>query len=58
MSYVDSLLGQGIELTEEEIDEIKLSGIRKIKTLGPLRSNAAGFDQWNQFLADVDEAKI
>ena len=55
--YVDSLLAQGIELTEEELDELELSGIRKVKTLGPLRTTTGRFEHWNQFLSDVDEAR-
>ncbi len=55
--YVDSLLHQGIHLNEEELDALQLHGIRKIKTLGPLKYPSGAFQYWNQFLADVDEAK-
>ncbi|MCX7829775.1 MAG: hypothetical protein N2445_01760 [Acidobacteria bacterium] len=55
--YVDSLLAQGIELTKKELDDLQFSGIRKIKTLGPLKKTTGGFEYWNQFLSDIDEAR-
>lgn len=55
--YLDALAdSEGGELLPDEVDQITLSYIRKLPTLGPLDATPGTFQHWDRFLSDTQKA--